>query len=218
VKARTPPETATRERLLRSGQSLLKRHGLRGLTVRELAGHAKVNLGSFVYHFGTREAFNAELMERWYAPIWARLQLTADRALMPLERYRDQARCLAEWAAENRDAVGHLMLDVAARETAALGFLRTVAVRHPALMMTTIRDAQQAGQIVAGEPLEILAFTMAAVAFPMVLVQGIASRRRMPPGHVGPLAATIATPERIARRLQWAITGISVPDPKEERQ
>ena len=59
------PSNETRQLLLDQGLLLVASKGLRGLTVRELAARSGVNLGSFVYHFGQRERFIAELVERW---------------------------------------------------------------------------------------------------------------------------------------------------------
>ena len=74
--------------------------------------------------------------------------------------------CLFDWVAENRAFVGHLLLDVAAGEPAAQRFMRTLAGRHPMLIANAIRDAQAAGQVVPGEPLHLMAFTMTAVGGP----------------------------------------------------
>ena len=52
----------TRQKLLDTGLAIATEKGLRGLTVRELAAAAEVNLGSFVYHFGNRDAFIDELV------------------------------------------------------------------------------------------------------------------------------------------------------------
>ena len=140
--ARSVPRPApTRERLLRSGLVLARKSGLRRLTVRAVAAHAGANLGSFVYHFGSRDAFNAELMERWYAPLWAQLQGVDDGVAAPIERFRRLVLCLFEWVAANRAFVGHLVLDVAAGEPAALAFMRTLVERHPSLIVKAIRDA-----------------------------------------------------------------------------
>ena len=55
----------------------MRRGGFKALTVRAVAAQAQANLGSFVYHFGSRAAFVDELIERWYAPLFAQLQLSA---------------------------------------------------------------------------------------------------------------------------------------------
>src|SRR5450830_762620 len=58
---------STRDTLLQSGLALVALKGLRGLTVRELAAHAQVNLGSFVYHFRNHDAFISHLFADAFA-------------------------------------------------------------------------------------------------------------------------------------------------------
>ena len=60
-------EVDSRERLLRAGLALARRSGLKALTVRAVAAKADANLGSFVHHFGTRDAYLEALIERWLA-------------------------------------------------------------------------------------------------------------------------------------------------------
>ena len=207
--ARSVPRPApTRERLLRSGLVLARKSGLRRLTVRAVAAHAGANLGSFVYHFGSRDAFNAELMERWYASLWAQLQGVDDGVAAPIERFRRLVLCLFEWVAANRAFVGHLVLDVAAGEPAALAFMRTLVERHPSLIVKAIRDAQAAGQIIPGEPLHLLAFTLAATGGPILIGHGLASRHLAPVATARALLGLAVAPDQIEQRLQWVIGGI----------
>lgn len=200
---------STRERLLRAGLVLARRSGLRKLTVRALAETAGANLGSFVYHFGSRDAFNDELMERWYAPLWAQLQATGvDDALPPIERLRRLVFCLFDWVAANRAFVGHLLLDVAAGEPAAQRFMRTLAGRHPALIVKAIREAQDAGQIVAGDPMHLMAFTLAAVGGPILIGHGLSSKTVGMAEFARAILGLALPREQIEQRLQWAIAGI----------
>lgn len=200
----------TRERLLRSGLVLARRAGLRSLTVRAVAAHAHVNLGSFVYHFGSRDAFTAELMERWYAPLWAQLRDVDGGGEAPIERFRHLVRCLFAWVAANRAFVGHLVLDVAAGEPAALAFMRTLVDRHPSLILKAIRDAQAAGQIVEGAPLHLMAFALAATGGPILIGQGLAARRLAPTAVARELLALAVEADQIEQRLQWVIGGIGI--------
>ena len=73
----------TRQKLLDTGLAIATEKGLRGLTVRELAAAAEVNLGSFVYHFGNRDAFIEELVELWYAPLYDELKSVAAKGSYP---------------------------------------------------------------------------------------------------------------------------------------
>lgn len=51
-----PKRKSTREHLLNTGAMIVGESGLRALTVRGLSLRAGTNTGSFVYHFGNREA------------------------------------------------------------------------------------------------------------------------------------------------------------------
>lgn len=73
----------TRQKLLDTGLAIATDKGLRGLTVRELAAAAEVNLGSFVYHFGNSDAFIDELVELWYAPLYDELKAVAAKGSYP---------------------------------------------------------------------------------------------------------------------------------------
>ena len=74
----------TRQKLLDTGLAIAADKGLRGLTVRELAAAAEVNLGTFVYHFGNRDAFIDELVELWYAPLYDELRRWRPKAPIPV--------------------------------------------------------------------------------------------------------------------------------------
>lgn len=76
----------TRQKLLDTGLAIATDKGLRGLTVRELAAAAEVNLGTFVYHFGNRDAFIDELVELWYAPLYDELKAVAAKGSYPCSK------------------------------------------------------------------------------------------------------------------------------------
>src|SRR5262249_51647141 len=99
---------ASRERLLREGLAIARRSGLRAITVRGVATRARVNLGSFVYHFGSRDAFVGELLERWYAPLMAELQIAVDAEGPPLERLRGLILQFVDWVRANSGFIAHV--------------------------------------------------------------------------------------------------------------
>ena len=171
----------SRERLLRAGFALVPQRGLKGLTVRAVAERADANLGSFVYHFGTRDAFVSELLERWYAPLFASLQGTTASDGDALATLRAMLLQLAAWLAEHRAFVAQLLLGAAAGEGAVLRFLRSLDVRHPALLMAAIGRAQAAGRLCRAEPVHQLMFLMSSLALPMLLAHALeAGGRNLP--------------------------------------
>src|SRR5512135_2262285 len=105
-----PVHTDTRERLLNAGMRLARRSGLRALTVRGVCDVVGANPGTFVYHFGTREAFVEELIECWYAPLMAGLTGTVESGGPPLARLRALLLQLAGWAATNSRFITTLVL------------------------------------------------------------------------------------------------------------
>jgi AcrR family transcriptional regulator len=202
----TPPDS--RAKLLACGRQIIERSGVRGLTVRGLATRARVNLGTFVYHFGTREAFVAEVLESWYAPIYARLQLTVDEDLPPLEKLRHFILRFAAFMIENRAFTRNVLLDLAGGEPAVKPFVLSLFGRHPQLLLRLIREAQGAGVLQQAEPLKLALSLVGATLMP-ILWAGIL----MPPGLVGPEAraaidSIVLSPAEIEQRFERAMSGL----------
>jgi TetR/AcrR family transcriptional repressor of nem operon len=205
----SPRHASTRDRLLDTGMRLARGAGLRALTVRGVCEAAGANTGSFVYHFATRDAFVAELIERWYAPLMSGLTATVDSGAAPRARLRALVLQLAGWAAANSRFITTLVLDAAAGEAAAQRFLRSLAGRHPPLILRVLREGQQAGELRAADPLHQLLFLMSALALPILLTDRIAASGLAP----RVLAATMRRFARdrasIEERLDWALAGLS---------
>src|SRR2546423_8589115 len=117
----------TRERLLASGHRAVIKRGLRALTVREVAAGANANLGSFVYHFGTRDAFVEELIERWYAPLLARVNKVAAEDGRPMRRVRSAILQLVDFSVDNDVFMGRILMAAADADKPACNFLKSLA-------------------------------------------------------------------------------------------
>jgi len=199
----------SRALLLRAGWELAKRQGLRALTVRAVAARAGANLGTFVYHFGTRDAFLRELVEAWYAPLLAGVELAATDGPGPLGRLRAAVLTLVEFGREHGGFLGRLIMDAVAGERAARDFLGSIAGRHPAVLLRLIRSAQTEQLLVEQPPLEMLLFILASVGLP-VLLAGLGSG----PSLLGPdfgtaLARAARDRDCVERRLDWALRGLA---------
>lgn len=205
---RQTADNDVRERLLRAGQALVRQKGIKALTVRAVAARAEANLGSFVYHFGTRDAFVGELIERWYAPMFERLRLVADHDADALQALRRVMQQLVAWIVDNRAFLARLVLDAGAGEAGAQRFLRTLDARHPALLLQLIVRAQQAGQLRRDEPLHQLLFLMSTLALPVLAFHLAARRGAGAPAIVKTLATFTTDPARVEQRLDWALRGL----------
>ena len=198
----------SRARLLRVGRALVARHGLRGLTVRALAHKAGVNLGSFVYHFRTREAFIAELIEDWYAPFYDALQVTERAGVPPLERLRALLVQLLEFVVAHRGFVLHVIADAANGEPAARRFMQSLAARHPAMLLRALAEAQEAGEIARALPVQQMVFVLASSAVPVVVFTGLQQARALPRELAPALDALADDLGAAVQRLDWALAGL----------
>jgi AcrR family transcriptional regulator len=206
----TPGSTsATRERLLAAGQTLARRGGLRALTVRGVAKRSGVNLGSFVYHFKTRDNFLLVVLERWYAPLFEQLQLDAREAGDPVEALRAALLHLVDWLLNHRAFVVQLLLDASAGEVAARRFLQGIDRRHPAVLHGLVERAQAAGRLQRGDPWHQLMFLMSTVAVPMLLFHITGRRGVLPPQLAEAVSAAATDAAAIEQRLGWALAGLA---------
>lgn len=200
---------ATRQLLLEHGLALARQKGLRGLTVREVAAAAGVNLGSFVYHFGNRDAFIAELVELWYAPMLAQLTLSAQGAAhdSALTRLHATLARLLKIVAANATFARHLLMDAMAGEAALRPFMQQLPMRHPQLILQLIMAAQQEGSLIAAPPFELMAFLMMSSGLPLVLASSLQGDWLPPQAQM--LQILMADPAQAEQRLQWALQGIT---------
>lgn len=206
------PDAGTRERLLQAGLDIARDHGLKATTVRATAERAGANLGTFVYHFGTRLAFIEALIERLYGPMFQQLKFTADHGGDPLHALRSVLLQLVRWIVDNRAFIAHLVLDASAGEAAAQRFLHTLDQRHPVLLITLIRRAQAAGRLAADDQLHQMLFLMSTTAAPVMLFHLLGQRGVAPPALVEALSGFTTDMAQVERRLDWALRGLSARD------
>ncbi|HVN41460.1 MAG TPA: TetR/AcrR family transcriptional regulator, partial [Steroidobacteraceae bacterium] len=169
VRTASPPRHSTRDQLLAKGREIVLRSGFQGLTVREVAAAAGANLGSFVYHFGTRERFLRELIEEWYAPLMSRITDVAGGEGRPLERLRGGILQLVEYGRAQHGFLGRLLMAAAAGEPAVREFASTLFGRHPLVLVGLIAEAQADGSIVREQPLQVLMFLLGSAGLPLLL-------------------------------------------------
>jgi AcrR family transcriptional regulator len=195
--------------MLRAGLAIARRAGLRSVTVRGVATRSRANLGSFVYHFGTRDAFLGEMIEFWYAPLFAQLQLTVDEAQPVTRRLRQFCLALLGVVIAQREFIAQLIVDAASGEQSAQRFMRTMRGRHPALLLRLIREAQAVGDIHAGEDaLHVMLFIFAALGMPVIAVTGLARARLLPAGFAQAITHHATALPSIERRLDWVLDGL----------
>jgi AcrR family transcriptional regulator len=206
---RIPADADSRERLLHAGLAVAQRAGIKAMTVRAVAAEAEANLGSFVYHFGSRDNFVEQLLERWYAPLFVSLQPIANAPGDPLEHLRQVLLQLVRWLVQHRGFVAHLVLDAAAGEAAAARFVASLERRHPALVLQLITQAQQRGRLRRDEPLHQMLFLMSTLAVPVLMFHLLGQSELAPPALVKSMARFSTDPALVEARLGWALRGLA---------
>jgi len=199
-----------RHRLLSVGLNLAQTLGIRGIVIRELAKSAGVNLGSFVYHFGTRDKFIEELVELWYTPILTQLHDTTESPNIgnALERLQTGIDQLLDFGEENASFVWHLVADAFAGESAARNFLLRIPERHPKMLIKLVEDAQREGFLIEESPLHLFTYLMAATGLPMVIACGPLKQLDWLIELDGPIFKAIEDKNLAHKRLAWALQGI----------
>lgn len=201
----------TRQKLLDEGLQLAMEKGLRGLVVREIATRAGVNLGSFVYHFRNRETFIEELVELWYAPMYAQLRHIADpgRDGTAMQRLRSTLEHLIDLLHAHAGFIRHLVGDAAAGESAAQTFLRGLPARHPKLLLALVQQAQEEGAIAEAHPGAVLAFIMASVGGPLISAHGVLAQAPWLSAETVAVGRLMLDPAMARQRLDWVLKGLA---------
>ena len=88
--------------LLAAGRALLPQRGCAGLSVREVAEAAGVNLGMFHYHFKSREAFLRALLQTMYEEMFSQLTFQGSAGWGPRDNLRAALRFLGRFLRANR--------------------------------------------------------------------------------------------------------------------
>jgi len=200
---------STREVLLDAGRQIVLAEGFRALTVRKVAAAASANLGTFVYHFGTREAYVRELIESWYAPVMSRVTLAVAADARPIARLRRAILQLIDFGAEQELFVSRVFVAAAAGDGPARAFLGSIAGRHPRLILGLIRAAQADGTLVQEHPIQILMFIFSSVGLPRLVATAWQGLPLFGKRLSAALVRMARDRDRTVQRLDWALRGLS---------
>ena len=200
---------STREHLLNTGAMIASESGLRGLTVRGLSLRAGTNPGSFVYHFGNRDAFLNELLERWYEPLFTGVRTHANVHLPSLKKLEIILEDIMDFLLLHGEFIAQLVLDALAGEKEAIRFISGLHTRHPFVLLETIQAAQEEGSIVSGTPMNVLIYLVCCGGAPFILsgqLQVHDSQAARPVLEL--LGSILSDPDSARQRMHWALNGI----------
>jgi AcrR family transcriptional regulator len=195
--------------LLDAGAQLLPVTGCKGLSVRQLAEHAGVNLGMFHYHFKSKDNFLSAVLQRTYEEMFAQLVLHVSQEKSPIENLREVIRLLARFASKHRALLVMLMQEAMTGEAVPLAFLRRNLPRHIGIIARLIKQAQKQGAMVKAPLPQVLAFLVGAVAAPLMIGTALQRPDLLPEALAAALEKAVLSNRAIDQRIEFVLTGLA---------
>ena len=202
--------------LLAAGRELLARRGCAGLSIREVAEAAGVNLGMFHYHFRTRDAFLRALLQQTYEEMFARLTFEGARDWDAVDNLRAALRFLGRFLRDNRPLLARVLADALCGEPIALDFLRANMPRHLGVLQALIAAAQAAGSLRRMPLPQALGICAGCVAMPILAGGAIAEHAQRTTARM--LRQVLLEDAAIDERIELALAALAAPAARAARR
>lgn len=165
------------QKLIRSALKLLPKTGFTDLNVRDVAKHAKVNLGMFHYHFKNKKEFTRVVLSTFYEEFFATFTVSTKTEGTAEERLRQAMLTIALFIRDNREILFALLKDGISGNKEVMDFVRKNVHRHVSIVLALYKEAQEAGSIQATPFYYAFPMVMGGVALPVFLLE-IAKRNQ----------------------------------------
>lgn len=201
--------------LLAAGRELLPARGCAGLSIREVAEAAGVNLGMFHYHFKTREAFLRALLQGLYEEMFSQLSFQGSAEWGPRENLRAALRFLGRFLRANRPVLARVVADALCGDALAVEFLRANMPRHLGVMQALVAQGQAQGEIRAMPVAQAIGFCAGALAAPIIFGGAMAESGALARAERRRLEGDLLSDAALDERIDLALSAISTPAPRE---
>jgi AcrR family transcriptional regulator len=197
--------------LLAAGRELFPHRGCAGLSVREVADAAEVNLGMFHYHFKSREAFLRAVMQQAYEEMFSRLTLVVSReaAMDPVESLRRALGVLGRFARDNRPFLARVFSDALAGEAIAREFLRDNVPRHLGVLRMLITDGQDRGALLDVPFPQVIGLFGGSLLMPILVGGALLESGELAGAISQAIEKSLVSDAGIDQRIELAIRGLS---------
>ena len=206
--------------LLAAGRELFPSRGCAGLTVREVADAAGVNLGMFHYHFKSREAFLRALLQSVYEDMFSELTLRAQhlaedaRGASTVDVLRAALQFMGRFVRANRPILTRVISDALSNDPIASEFLDRNMPRHLNLMLGVIEAGQKDGSFKALPAPQLLGFCAGSLAMPILFGGAVLERGEVSAEVARLIEGTLLTDAALDQRIELALGAISNPRPQ----
>lgn len=205
------PSRGTDQLLIRAGRKLLPETGVSGLTLRRVAAEAKVNLGMFHYHFGSKRAFSRRVLEEIYGEFFNDFRAETGATAAAKERLRRALTALARFARDNRKIILAIVRDVMEGDPEATAFAKANIPRHMEIIAGLVRECQRRGELKELPLPLVMSFLLGAAAMPNVAMGVIEKSSAKKPFGLAPaeLLSVFSSDKSIAIRVDLALAALS---------
>lgn len=197
--------------LLAAGRELLPLRGCAGLSIREVAEAAGVNLGMFHYHFKTREAFLRAVLQQAYEEMYGQLTFTVATKFGPVDNLRRALQVLGRFLRDNRPLLTRVLADALSGDPVAVSFLRDNAPRHLGVMQQLIAAGQARGELRAMAVPQALGTCAGALAAPILFGGAIADGGALGKAGSRALANALLGDAAIDERIDLVLGALAAP-------
>ena len=196
--------------LLAAGRELLPVYGCSGLTIRQVADAAGVNIGMFHYHFRTRETFLRAAMQAVYEEMYSQLAMVTAKDFSATANLRAALHVLGRFLQENRALVARILADALGGESVARVFLRDNFPRHLRVIRSRVAAGQASGELRPIAPTQAFAFCAGALAMPVLMGGALADSGALEPAFERELRDSILTERALDERIDLALAALAV--------
>ncbi len=205
------PSRSTDKLLIQAGRKLLPETGVSGLTLRRVAHAAKVNLGMFHYHFGSKREFARRVLQEIYEDFFKDFSTETGGSAAARERLRRSLNALARFARDNRKLILAIVRDVMEGDAEATEFAKASIPRHMEIIAGLVRECQRRGDL-DRMPLPLaMSFLLGGAAMPNVAMGVIERSGARKPFGLAPdkLFPHFSSDKSIAVRVDLALAALS---------
>lgn len=199
--------------LLAAGRELFPASGCAGLSIREVADAAGVNLGMFHYHFKTRDAFLRALLQGIYEEMFSQLGFQGSEEWGPVENLRAALRFMGRFLRANRPILARVMADALSGNPLAREFLRDNFPRHLGVMQALIMLGQKEGLIRPMAVAQAMGFCAGSLAAPIIFGGAVAESGTLGKAGAKMLHEALLCDAAIDERIELALSAIIVHRP-----
>ena len=200
--------------LLAAGRELFASRGCAGLSIREVADAAGVNLGMFHYHFKTREAFLRALLQSVYEEMYSQLAAAGTEAAGgkgALDRLRAALRFMGRFVRANRPVLARVLADALCHEPIALAFVRHNFPRHLGVIHALIQAAQDSGEMARIPVPQAMGFCAGSLATPILFGGAVLDSGALAPPQAAHLQAVLLSDAALDERIDLALAALAAP-------